>query len=514
MVKKCWLLTLLMCAAWTAMAEAGFTIKADKKAIVLGEPLIVELRAEDVREPLSSISLVKLKQDFNVYAVSSNVQQQRRKGLAVKSETMTLTLYPLRTGKLQLPALSYRGKNTQPLQVSVYESGKKMSRVLFKRMLDSAQPQVREAATLVLEIYDDGSLQWSVPREIVATGAHQRRLAESQREEVLEGTRYTVHRYAWALMPLREGSLKIEFPMLDAFKFGTRLRFAVAPLLINAAPVPAYLPVHVPIGKPLLTMDAMPAEVALDRPVNWAFTLQGSGISAEGLHKLLSSIRSNETLRFYPLAISNTDNDRPTTATQTLRVTLPFVPLRTGTLQLPDINLPYYDPASARVEAVSVKGARIEVFNPLWLSVKKIVLGLLLLLGASSAGYWLFAWLRSVAQKRKLLLAIRSATSADELRCALLRYGMGKTLAQVLTLQQWLQAMQRNYIVDKRLLALVWQLESKQYGAELSNAGIAQLAHELASLLQKLVAIKNAKKTGTRKPLFLSLFYPPLRVLK
>ena len=487
MVKKYWLVLLLAFVAWSgvALAEVRLSIKADKKEIVLGEPLLVELKAEDVREPLGSISLEKLKKDFNVYAVSGNVQQQRRNGRAVKSETMTLTLYPLRSGKLQLPALSYRGKSTQPLQVSVLESGKKISRVIFRRMLDSAQPQVRQAATLVLEIYDDGSLQWSVPQEIAAKGAHQRRLAESQREEMLEGTRYTVHRYAWALMPLREGSLKIEFPLLDAFKFGSRLRYAVAPMLINAAPVPAYLPVHVPIGKPLLTMDALPAEIAVDRPVNLVFTLQGSGISTEGLGKLLASMRSNESVRFYPAEISLDDRGRATTATQTLRVTLPFVPLRTGTLQLPDINLPYYDPASTRVESVSVQAAQVEVFNPLWLSVRKIALGLIALLAVIGAGYWLGNVLRRYRKTRKSLSAISSSKSADELLRALLNFDNGKSIVLNLTLRQWLQRMQVDYGVDEHLTAVVQQLECKQYGVDKTDADIAELGKEAARLLQR-----------------------------
>ena len=487
MVKNRWLFTLLVCVAWVgqAMAEVRFTIKADKQALVLGEPLSVELKAEDVREPLSSINLDKLKQDFNVYAVSSNMQQQTRNGRAVKSETMTLTLYPLRSGKLQLPALSYRGKRSQPLRVSVLESGNKMSRVMFKRMLDTAQPQVRLAATLVLEIYDDGSLQWSVPREIVATGAHQRRLAASQREEVLDGTRYTVHRYAWALMPLREGSLKIEFAMLDAFKFGTRLRFAVAPLLINAAPVPAYLPMHVPIGKPLLTLEPLSAEIAVDRPVNWSFAVQGSGISVEGMGKLLASLRSNESLRFYPPEISLADNDRATTATQTLRVTLPFVPLRTGTLQLPEINLPYFDPASARVESVTMPRAQLEVFSPWWLAVKKVVLGLIALLVVIGAGYWLIKILRRFLKIRKSLLLLRSAKNTDELQRALLNFDNGKAVMQNLTLQQWLQRMQIEYGADERLSVFVRQLEGKQYGAVDTKTGIAELAQELARLMQQ-----------------------------
>lgn len=516
MVKIFWRLTLLVCVAWSgvAVAEVRLTLKADKKEIALGEPLTVEIKAEDVREPLSSISLDKLKQDFNVYGISSSVQTQSKKGRRVSSETMTLILYPLRAGKLQLPALSYSGKNSQPLAVSVVESSKQTARVIFKTALDVAHPQVRQAATLTLEIYDDGSLQWTAPREIVTAAAHQRKLADSQREETVDGTRYTVHHYAWALMPLREGGMTVEFPMLDAFKFGTRLRYAVAPLWIDAAPVPAYLPVHVPVGMPVVSVDPLPSEIALERPVNWTFSVQGSGISAEGMSKLLAAISSNESLRFYPPMISTAEDERPTTAMQILLVTLPFVPLRTGTLQLPEINLPYYDPASARVEAAVIPGVRIEVFNPVWQTVQKTAAGLLASLGAAGLGYWLLKAFRRALKRRKSLLAVSRATSADELHRALLKFDIAAAPVQCLTLQQWLFQMQLVYGADERLSAVVQKLASAQYCADETDIDISALAHEAVSLLKKISVRKEGRRNVRHRSLFLALFHPPARTLK
>jgi hypothetical protein len=516
MVKFFWRLILLVFVAWPglAAAEVRLTVKADKKESVLGEPLMVEVRAEDVREPLSSISLDKLKQNFNVYSMSSNVQNHTRKGRTVSSETMTLTLYPLRSGKLQLPALSYSGKNSQPLMVSILESGKQTSRVIIKTALDAAHPQVRQAATLTLDIYDDGSLQWTAPREIVAASAHQRRLAESQREEMVDGARYTVHHYAWALMPLREGGMTVEFPLLEAFKFGTRLRYAVAPLWLNAAPVASYLPVYVPVGELRVSVDPLPAEIALNRPVNWTIKVQGSGLSEEGVSKLLSAMRSNEALRFYPPTISDADKERPTSAAQTLLVTLPFVPLQTGDVQLPEINLPYYDAAGARVESVVIPGARIIVFNPLWHTVQKVTVGLLVLVGIIGLVYGLFKQLRRVLKRRKSLFAISNAASAVELQRALLNFNTETSALQCLTLQQWLQRMQLVYGIDERLAEIVQKLTSAQYGADVASPAITELAHDAARLLHKLSFRNSGIRKRAHKSLFLTLFQPPARALK
>ncbi len=511
MVKKLCLLSLLVCVAWSGWAAAGprLQVKADKKSVVLGEPLIVEIKADDVHEPLSSIKLEKLKQNFNVYGISSNVRSKKINGRTVTAETMSLTLYPLRSGKVQLPALSYMGKTSVPLAVSVLESEKQTSPAIFKTAIDSARPMVRQAATLTLDIYDDGNRQWTAPQELAAVGIYQRKLAESQSEELVAGVRYTVHRYAWAIMPLREGKLTVEFPMLDAFKFGTRLRYPLASLQLEAAAAPAYLPVYVPIGKPVVTIEALPAEIALNRPLNRVFSVSGSGFSAEGLSKLLSATGSNDSIRFYPLKIGTADNERPTSAVQTLLVTLPFVPTKAGMLKLPEINLPYYDPESARVEDVLIPAIDVRVFNPLWHSAGLIALGLVVLGSVGGAGYWMVKYSRRILKKRKYLLAIGRARSAGELRSALLNFGGEIALMHGHTLQQWLQYMHSAYTVDERLTDLVQQIDSLHYGT--AQADITMLSSAAVKLLSKLPDKQDDRLHTENKSLFLTLFRLPVR---
>ena len=466
-----------------AVAEVGMHLQVDKKTIALGEALTVELRVEGVRETISVINLDQLKKNFNVYGVSVSAQEIIKKGRHIKTEIMTLTLYPLRSGKLQIPALSYNGKKTPALTVNVLEFSKQVSQVTFKTAIDTLHPQVRMASTLTLDIYDDGTLQWTVPHEIVATGAHQRRLAESQHEETLDGTRYTVHHYAWALMPLREGSMKVEFPLLDAFKFGTRLRYSIPSMRFDALPLPAYLPVHVPVGKPVLTMQPLPTEIALNTPVNWVLNIEGAGLSAEGLSKLLSSISSNAAIRFYPLKVAQDETVLATSARQTFQITVPFAPLQTGPLQLPTINLPYYDPARARVESVVYTPDKINVFNPAWIIARKIAWGLFLLIVIPSVGYALYKKILRARKRRQSLSAISRAVDAKNLHALLLNFNGG---LPAFTLQQWLLGLQQKVAVDEGLRILVQKLEAALYGEKNSGSDISKLAQEFVELLRKV----------------------------
>ena len=492
MVKKLWLLSLLVVFAGSGLvgsglahAGANLSIKLDKKTLALGEPLILEIRAVELNAPLSGIGLDKLKQDFNVFSVSSNVQSSLAKGRRIRSESMTLTLYPLRSGKLHIPALTFKGFTSLPQTVFVLEKSKHVPRVFMKAAMDTPRPQVRQAATLTLDVYDDGSLQWTSPKVVLAEGAHQRLLADSQQEEELDGVRYIVHRYAWALMPLREGRIVVEFPLLDAFKFGNRLRYAVAPLKFNATPVPAYLPVYVPIGKPIIAVQELPKEIAVDRPINWVISVQGSGISEAGLSKLFSYIHSNADLRFYPLQINNTGNGGLAIAEQNFEITLPFVPLHTGLRPMPEIALPYFDPVSARVEMIVIPSVAVEIYSPTWRTIKKISIRMFVLFGIIGTLFALVKRLKLRNAMKIKLLVVKHAVSTQQLKQALLNYEIFDN-KPCMTLQQWLAKMQPKYIVDERLHGLVMKISDSSYGLKEGGLEMSELATNAAQCLSEL----------------------------
>lgn len=512
MVNRLSLSVFLLCLICSGVTSAApqLQVKVGKTKSPLGEPVLVEVKAIDMPVSLSSMNLDKLKQDFNVFSISSNVQSQKIKNRTVKIETMSLTLYPLHTGKLRLPAFGLHGKQSRALDIIIGESGKQTTQINFKTEIDSPRPVVRQAFTLSLEIYDDGSRQWTAPVELEAAGLYQQRLAETQREENIAGVRYTVHRYAWSLMPLRDGKLKISFPMLDAFKFGARLRYPVAPVKLDAAAVPAYLPIYVPIGKPEVIQDSLPAELALNRPINWTLSVSGTGISPEGLSKLLSALHRNDSMRFYPLEISTDANNRATSATQVLRVTLPLVPLRAGKMTMPEINLPYYDPERGMLQSVLLPGATVNVFDPVWQRVRMIALVLLVLAGLSIVGYLGYRKLRHIRRKHQCLRAIEISRTADELSAGLMKFDGDVVLQQHPTLQQWLQKLQQKYVVDQRLIELVNQLNSVQYGDDYTDINVTLLAAQFVQLLRKLPLKQMNGHPSETQTLLRTIFRQPV----
>ncbi|ARU32239.1 hypothetical protein CAP31_11480 [Sulfuriferula sp. AH1] len=420
----------LLIALWLAMltvpawAQPHFSLTADKHDIALGEALTVTIRAQDASAELDSLDLNAFKSDFDIYTRSTSKQTEVIRGKPGTTETTTLILYPLHSGQLQLPALKFAGNSSGPVAVTVHESGQDTPQVLLKPALTPAHPLTRQAATLTLDIYDDGSLQWSPPKLTAPAGTYIRELAPTQRDTTLNGTPFTVHRLAWAIMPLTPGSVTINFPMLNAIKFGNRLRYAAPSLQFDTRPAPRYLPVYVPIGKLTATSQPLSGKLILNRPINWSLIVRGAGISAEGIAKLLPELTDSDTLHFYPPQIRLADeNDK--SLEQTLLVTLPFQPLRTGTIQLPKIELPYYNPATGVIESVAVASPALTVINPLWHAAAKLV--------AIMAGLGFVIWLSRISvrlyrrkrTRRASLQRVAAAADAHQLSQALLNFDWG-----------------------------------------------------------------------------------------
>lgn len=284
-------------------------------------------------------------------------------------------------------------------------------------------------------------------------------------------------------MPLREGMLTIEFPLLDAYKLGTRLRYPVAPLSINVAPVPAYLPVHVPIGKLQVESEPLPDDIAQGRPINWVLKVQGYGMSAAGLQKLLRLPSEDAALQFYPAVIREVDHARPVSAQQTFMVTIPFVATQTGVVKLPTINFPYYDIELARVESVVIANTVVNVFNPVWVQVRNIVLVFLTLIGFVIIGSVLLKRTKHFMHKRRALRGIASAKSVEELQHAILKFGQEGRPNSFVTMQQWLNNLQKMYHVSETLPSLIGELECARYGINAQDADVHRLAHLAAVLL-------------------------------
>ncbi|WP_124950426.1 BatD family protein [Sulfuriferula thiophila] len=475
-------LTLLSTVAW---AQPQLSVTADKHDIALGAAITVTIRAQDTDAALDTLNLDALKPDFDIYSRSSSKQTELVRGKLSTIETTNLILYPLRSGQMQLPAFTFGTSTSRPVSITVHDSDAETPQVIFKPSLTPAHPLTREVATLSLDIYDDGSLQWTPPKLPTPAGTYVRELAQSQWDTTLNGSAFTVHRMTWAIMPLNSGNMTLTFPIMNAVKFGNRLRYAVPPLQFAATPAPRYLPVYVPIGKLSVSSQPPTGELILNRPANWNLIVRGTGISAEGLRKLLPEMMGSDSVHFYPPQIRFADgNDK--SLEQTLLVTLPFQPLRAGSVQLPEIILPYYNPATGLIESATAASTVSTVTNPLWHTVIKLI--------TITASLVLIAWLAQISlrlyRRKRIrqasLQRMAAATTPQQLSRALLDFDWGSGPLPANTLRAWLSKLDYSHGNHAALNQLVQQLESACYDPIDKKSGWENLQQALIREMQTI----------------------------
>lgn len=360
--------------------------------------------------------------------------------------------------------------------------------VQFRTSLTPLQPMLRQEAHLVLEVVDEGVLQWQALREITAPGFSVRRLAEAQREEFLEGVRYTVTRYSWAVMPLRPGNLRIAFAEMEASRFGERLRYTITPKLVEVSPLPSYLPVQMHVGELKLSAQPLPTEIIVGRPLNWALQLTGSGISREGIAKSLSkltgagagiSASKSATFDFYPAGFSLKDGvNAANPLEQILDITLPFQARQAGEYVLPELRLPYFNPATGLIEMATLPAQRILVTDPFRRKLGVGVLMLVAMLAVILLGRYGFKRWQQHKLRRQWIASLAAAENASELRHALLAGGSERTL------RRWLRNREIRHGENIELGNLIQQLEQNDFSRDGNNIEFPALQQRLSGCLR------------------------------
>lgn len=472
-------LPLLMFGALLVQGAAHavtLTAQLDRAASALGEPvtLTIEAKRIDPGFNLGALDLAPLAERFDV--------QGHTLSRGADSATLVLTLYPRAAGGVQIPPLQAGAARTPVLSLNVTEGSDEVPRVRVDWTLAPAAPAVNQPARLSLDICDAGSLQWQRPALPTHTGRVVRVLGEEEGRVEHEGEACTLHRFHWALLPTREGEHSVAVPMLDAQRFGMRLRFPGATLAYRVPALPAWLPAHVPAIEPTIEAEPWPARWPLERPLARRFVVSG-GYSADGLKALLDlQLRASPALAVYPPLIEALAPEDRNSPLARHAVTLFLQPRAIGVHTLPALRLPWVDPVSGELHAHMLPAMRFTVFDPRWQRAGEAgaalgVAGLLAALG------WLarrmLAWRLA---RRRGLAAIRAAYDADTLAHAVRAFSLAGH-APAPSLGAWQRQLQQETDVDAS--SAVAQLERHCFGCD-----VRALPELRAAFLRMLASVR------------------------
>ena len=451
-------LLLLLTAAWSGGAHAAaLEARLDRSASLLGEAVSLTIEARGIEQngiDLDALDLAPLEAEFEIFA--------RTLSRAPTSETLVLTLYPRASGALRIPPLQVGAQRTAALPLSVATRSEDRSPVAIRLQMTPAAPWVGEPARLSLSVCDNDGLRWQRPSLPTESGRELRALNQDEGPDEVAGERCTRTRFHWALVPTRGGASRVVLPMLDAGLFGERLRYPGPALEYVAGALPAWLPERIPPVAPRVQAAPLPARWPLQRPLVWQIEIEGA-YSADGLKSLLAmQLRETPALGVYPPLIETLAPADPASTRTRHRVTLTLQPRARGALELPALNLPWYDPVRERLDRRTVPAQSITVFDPRLQTALRAGAGLVGLALLGVLGRLLQRALRWRLWRRRGLQAIRQAQDAAQLMQAVRRFSL-RGHAPAPSLGTWLDRLQQETGALSAAGA-VCRLEQQQFG--------------------------------------------------
>ncbi|MBX9755644.1 MAG: BatD family protein [Pseudomonadaceae bacterium] len=377
------LLTLLALFSLSAQA-AGFSARVDRVQLSEGETVELTLESDDITL-FGKPDLSPLNELFEQLGTRQLNQISSNNGNAHSTTSWVITLQPKQTGYVVIPPIQLGDVSSQPITLHVLTAASqkaqgKLAPVFIEASLDQDNVYVQAQAILTLRIYhsvslyDDSSL---TPLQM--TNARIEQLGEPRTyEKLLNGVRHGVIELRYGIFPQQSGELTIPALQFSATVASARQNNDFSPFdrpgrptRVNSAPInlqvkakPAQYPADaawLPARALTLSEDwsPQPDKVKVGDSLTRILKLNAEGLSSAQLPPLPSS--SIAGLRNYPdqPQLSNQINEQGLLGSREEREAL--VPNRSGTVDLPAIELPWWNTQTDTLEHLSLPARQLEV---------------------------------------------------------------------------------------------------------------------------------------------------------
>ena len=455
------LLLLLSPLLW---ADGELHLQINKSTLELGKRLNVDLFAVGSKADLKKIDLKPLHTLFAMETPDDPERIADDRWPFDEVQRLRLRLYPRQLGKLTIPSLKLGKLHSKPQPIEVIKGMVKGEAIDFNFTLSNQNPWQRQQVILWVEVTTPQpfanlsiSTNWK-PRGIeVIPLPLVKRPPDNGKSSVLG--------IGWILFPLVPGEHRLDLPQIAYQLSGaTKRRYYLPHPLIKVKALPPYVPPTMPVGKINLTGRIQPSgNLPQSSLAYWNLELQSDNLMPRWLPPIRDQIQSNQAIRFLPEDIDRTVKPDKQGVHGKVKLQMPFKPLESGRLALPELRIDYFDPQDGLLKRLRHKPDRPWTYDP-----RLLRLGIIILLLALGWTAWRMTpllkdrWQRMIA-RRRLLQQMASVKEPYLMRIQL------KQLAELdgwpcnISLQQWGGYWKNRYRTDGIFDELLNQLSHACY---------------------------------------------------
>lgn len=358
----------------SALSYAELSATVDRTQIQANESLQLVVRYSGqtvVGEPDFS----SIERDFEIL---SNSRQQQYSWVNGSSESFTdwkMLLLPKRSGPLVIPALSFKGALSKPVEVMVQpantgaNSGTGAPQPVYTETeIDKQSAYIQEQIILTLRLLTSVQLQDFTLSELELPDALVQRIGETQFQKVINGKNHLVLEIKYALFPQAVGKLEIPALRIGAYEargfgqfggFATRgnriLRLSEAQT-VDILPIPSHLSADQWMPSSQLRISESWSDksttLKVGTPITRAITISAEGLTAAQIQPLPGM--QNPDFKIYPDQPNLEDQTNSQGVLGLRRETLAIVPTQEGQLTMPPIDIQWWDTLNNRMQTTSL----------------------------------------------------------------------------------------------------------------------------------------------------------------
>ena len=373
------LVALSICALFVSQGSHAqeLTASVDRNELAINETFTLTLRYSG-NESGGQPDFHLLEQDFEVLSRQQSNQYRVFNGKAESFVEWTLTLAPLKEGKLFVPSLHLHGQVSDAIPMTVNEAGAAPSgqnrQAFLEVELDKEKIYVQEQLLVKVRLYTTVGLHDIATDPLQIPGAHVEKVDEQRYERRINGVGHAVYELTYAVFPESSGELQI--PPLnyvavtgrrDPFSLfnrnAQRIRLRSEAKTVQVEPKPdsysgnQWLPAA-SLGL-VQSWSKDPEEFKVGEPITRIITLRAEGLRAAQLPPLP---RLNiEGLKTYPDRAQQEDQPGVNGITGSRVETTAIVATKPGSYQLPPVTITWWDTKTGRQRATQLPAFRFKV---------------------------------------------------------------------------------------------------------------------------------------------------------
>jgi hypothetical protein len=356
-------------------------LSVDRNELARGETLTLTIRVYDQRQGMQ-LDLTPLTQDFDVLGTRTSSQIRSINGVTESWTDYVITLFPEKEGELTIPALSILNQTTDPISINVVTAGPRSNQggddLYLEIEVNKDSVYVQEQLLFTVRLfYTINGIRNPVFTELEMEDTVTQLIGSpNQYERLIDGERFGVYEKRYVIFPQRSGPLQIPDILFRGEVTDGSSNFVFRNM--NTRRVTAFIegitievkerPASLPRGEGWLPVTGLALEetwsgdlgaLKVGDSVVRTLTLRAEGLDGAVLPPF--SPENVKGLNLYPdpADISRTFVDGSIVGTRIETTT--YVALEAGVIEVPSLDIAWWDVNSDSARTTSLPATRFEV---------------------------------------------------------------------------------------------------------------------------------------------------------